>query len=290
MLEIGWVFTNDGTAFIDAALDFLGEDPIGNTVILGIAVQLTDSPREARPEDCYGWWRDAQGTVQAAFIAQAPGAVTLSARVPRQAAAELPTAWIGSGRARPVGVFGQVETAERIIADWAARTGDAYRAKPHFSLRLFSLDEPTPPDPAPRGESRLATPDDVGLSASWDLAFRTECGADQPANAEAFARRRIEAGLDMLWTVDGEPVAVARYGPIVVDTTRIWGVYTPPRHRRHGYAAGVTWAVTQEAQAHGAKHVLLFTDLSNPTSNSVYQRLGYRAICDVTEFEFTDRH
>jgi hypothetical protein len=215
VIELGWVLTDDCAAFVDAALDFLGEDPIGNTVILGIAVQLADSPREARPEDCYGWWRDAQGRVQAAFIAQAPGAVILSAQVPQQAAAELPTAWIGSGRARPEGVFGQVETAQRIIADWAARVGGTYRAKPHFSMRLFCFDEPTPPDPAPRGESKLATLDDIELSASWDLAFRVECGAVQPENAEAFARRRIEAGLDCSRTCRTRPATPSISGSAI---------------------------------------------------------------------------
>ncbi len=31
----------------------------------------------------------------------------------------------------------------------------------------------------------------------------------------------------------------------------------------------------------------LFTDLSNPTSNSIYQKIGYRPVCDFTEYIFS---
>jgi predicted GNAT family acetyltransferase len=42
----------------------------------------------------------------------------------------------------------------------------------------------------------------------------------------------------------------------------------------------VTAAVTRAALDAGAEHVVLFTDLANPTSNGVYQRLGYRPVSD----------
>jgi hypothetical protein len=36
----------------------------------------------------------------------------------------------------------------------------------------------------------------------------------------------------------------------------------------------------------GATAVVLFTDLANPTSNSLYQRLGYRPVEDRVSVEF----
>jgi len=75
------------------------------------------------------------------------------------------------------------------------------------------------------------------------------------------------------------------HAPVIAGTARVFGVYTRPEQRRNGYAAGITWAITQEAMAKGAERVVLHTDLSNPTSNTVYQRLGYRPVCDVTEFK-----
>jgi RimJ/RimL family protein N-acetyltransferase len=286
--EPGWTLTDDPQYYAKTALDFLRADPIGNTVALGVAVRLHASPREPRPGDCYGWWTDAAGEVGAAFSTQVPFAVTLSARVPEQAARTLAGAWIDSGRARPSGVFGRVEAAESIAADWAERTGGGYRPKPKHAMRLFDFAEPTPPDPAPRGEHRLATMAELALLVHWDAAFLEDCGIAPSPDQEPHIRARIEEGRSLLWTVAGTPVATACFSTVAEQTSRITGVYTPPEHRRNGYAAGVTWAVTQAAQDAGARHVLLHTDLSNPTSNAIYQRLGYRPIHDVTEFELTD--
>ena len=90
-----------------------------------------------------------------------------------------------------------------------------------------------------------------------------------------------------LWEVDGE--ARSREAVSMAGSTRpssgmvrVDAVYTPPRRRRHGYAAAVTAAVTRAALDAGASDVVLFTDLANPTSNAVYTRLGYRPVEDRT--------
>lgn len=280
----------------DRRLDFaeivrphLELDPVRNTTILTFVGRLPSDARESRAEDCYGWWTDEAGHVRAAFVAQVPHAVTLSADVPIQAAAELPQAWQDSGRARPSGVFGRVETAERIAADWAELTGGIHRARPNHAMRLFSFEEPTPPNPAPRGTARLATLDELKMATRWDAGFIEDCGiVDDGADREPFVCAGIEERRLLLWIVDGVPVAQAVHTPVIAGTARITGVYTPSEHRRNGYAAGVTWAITHEAMAKGAERVLLHTDLSNPTSNAVYQRLGYRPVYDVTEFELAD--
>jgi predicted GNAT family acetyltransferase len=68
---------------------------------------------------------------------------------------------------------------------------------------------------------------------------------------------------------------------------RVMAVYTPPGLRGRGYAGAVTTSVSQAALDAGAADVVLFTDLANPTSNALYQRLGYRPIEDRTVVEFT---
>jgi len=63
-------------------------------------------------------------------------------------------------------------------------------------------------------------------------------------------------------------------------------VHTPPERRRQGYAGAVATAVSQVALDDGADHVVLFTDLANPTSNALYQRLGYRPVEDRVALRF----
>lgn len=66
----------------------------------------------------------------------------------------------------------------------------------------------------------------------------------------------------------------------VAGTVRVSAVYTPREHRGAGYAAAVTAEVSRAAREAGAEEVLLFADLANPTSNGVYRRIGFEAVCD----------
>jgi predicted GNAT family acetyltransferase len=59
--------------------------------------------------------------------------------------------------------------------------------------------------------------------------------------------------------------------------------------RGRGYAGACTAAVSQTILDGGAQFCTLFTDLSNPTSNGIYQRIGYRPVCDYTEYTFSSQ-
>lgn len=83
-----------------------------------------------------------------------------------------------------------------------------------------------------------------------------------------------------LWEQDGQPVSLAGLTRQVAGQVRVGPVYTPPGHRGRGYGGAATWAVSQAALDAGAAQVVLFTDLANPTSNALYQRLGYQPVAD----------
>jgi predicted GNAT family acetyltransferase len=68
---------------------------------------------------------------------------------------------------------------------------------------------------------------------------------------------------------------------------RVGPVYTPPQSRGRGYGTAVTAAVSQQALRAGAEDVLLYTDLANPGSNSIYQRIGYRPVEDRVVLTFS---
>ncbi|MFD8075558.1 GNAT family N-acetyltransferase [Streptomyces sp. NPDC059718] len=105
------------------------------------------------------------------------------------------------------------------------------------------------------------------------------------ADLDAFIDERMSRGGWRLWTVGDEPVAMAAMTSVVAGTARLTPVYTLPEHRGRGYGSAVTAAVSQAARNAGAEHVLLFTDLANPTSNKVYlRRRGIRCtIPDKTD-------
>jgi predicted GNAT family acetyltransferase len=68
--------------------------------------------------------------------------------------------------------------------------------------------------------------------------------------------------------------------------TRIGPVYTPPEHRRRGYAGALVAATSQAQLDEGLEFCFLFTDLANPTSNHVYQAIGYEPVTDIDVYVF----
>jgi predicted GNAT family acetyltransferase len=74
----------------------------------------------------------------------------------------------------------------------------------------------------------------------------------------------------------------------IAGTARIGPVYTPPEQRGHGYGSAVTAAATRAILACPAVP-LLFTDMANPVSNTIYQRLGYRPVGDYAHVDIDQR-
>ena len=67
---------------------------------------------------------------------------------------------------------------------------------------------------------------------------------------------------------------------------RIGAVYTPPEHRRRGYATATVASLSRAMLDRGRRACYLFTDLANPTSNHIYAEIGYEPVCDVDEIRF----
>jgi predicted GNAT family acetyltransferase len=84
----------------------------------------------------------------------------------------------------------------------------------------------------------------------------------------------------LLWEAAGGPVSLAGMTRAVAGVVRVGPVYTPPERRGAGYAGAVTAAISRAALDAGAEEVVLFTDLANPTSNALYQKIGYRPVSD----------
>jgi predicted GNAT family acetyltransferase len=90
-----------------------------------------------------------------------------------------------------------------------------------------------------------------------------------------------------LWEDRGVVVSMVAVNPAVAGVVRIGPVYTPPEARRRGYASSAVAAVSRQALQTGAHTCMLFTDVSNPTSNKIYADVGYRRFGEWEETEFT---
>ena len=74
------------------------------------------------------------------------------------------------------------------------------------------------------------------------------------------------------------PVCMAAYARPTANGIAINGVFTPAEHRCRGYASALVGAVSQMSLDSGKKFCTLCTDLDNPTSNSIYQKIGYKSV------------
>ncbi|PIP96050.1 MAG: hypothetical protein COW00_07145 [Bdellovibrio sp. CG12_big_fil_rev_8_21_14_0_65_39_13] len=65
-------------------------------------------------------------------------------------------------------------------------------------------------------------------------------------------------------------------------------VYTPPEKRGKGYASQVVAALSQQILDSGKSKCNLFTDLKNPTSNAIYQKIGYQWVSESRHINFVN--
>ena len=82
------------------------------------------------------------------------------------------------------------------------------------------------------------------------------------------------------------PVSLAGFGSRTPNGIRVGPVYTPPERRGNGYASALVGRMTAALLEAGHRFCFLFTDLANPTSNGIYQRIGYEAVTDVDQYAF----
>ncbi len=88
-----------------------------------------------------------------------------------------------------------------------------------------------------------------------------------------------------LWE-DGDVVSLAGIGSPTPHGVRVGPVYTPPDRRGRGYASALVAGISQAALDAGRTFCFLFTDLANPTSNHIYETIGYRPVRDVDMWRF----
>ena len=287
-----WTLSSSLDDFRAQAGEFLAAHPAENTVLLTVIERLgADGLRafgDVPPR--FGWWRPGPGApVEGAYVQTPPYNPRLG-RMPAAAGAALAGALAEAGADHRggedlAGVSGNKAAVQAFSAAWRAVTGRS--AALRVDERLYRLGSLAAPDPAPAGLARPAEAAERELLISWFGAFAAEVGVDFH-NSEGAVDRRIADGTLHVWEVAGRAAAFAGRSPVIAGMSRIGPVFTPPELRGCGYASAATAAASARALALGAQEVLLYTDLANPTSNSIYRKLGYEPVEDCLSLDFHD--
>jgi predicted GNAT family acetyltransferase len=274
--------------FLGAAEGLLAREEAANNILYGIVRAAAANPDRV-PEKLLLATVRRDGELLFAAVMTPPWRLLISLPAgPLEAEEFAPL--IAHLRAQGWAVSG-VTAAETVAAQfagaWAAATGET--AVVDVRMRLFELRQVVWPDPPAPGRFRPAALADVPLVFAWYAAFRNEAMPDDPPPTEEGVRRNVEEGRVFLWEdIRGGvgPVALAARGRDLPHGATIGPVYTPPAQRGRGYASAVVAALSQAILDSGKAYSALFTDLANPTSNRIYQALGYRPLRDFVEYGF----
>lgn len=179
--------------------------------------------------------------------------------------------------------------AEPYVSMWTAATGQD--ASVHMSMRIYRCAYVNALPPVP-GSARAAEAGDAELLRQFVAGFYRDAlpGEYSAERVHSYVERMLSAdpaqqGM-LLWQVNGEVVSMAAYSGPTPNGIRVNAVYTPPGHRRHGYASACVSELTRRLLSQGRAFCFLFTDLTNPTSNRIYQDIGYKPVSDHVYWKF----
>ncbi len=186
------------------------------------------------------------------------------------------------------GVIALSTVAKAAAIRWQNLTGYDYRLL--LAERIYQLEQVIPAANIP-GQMRLIQPADRALVAQWLVDFGMEALPEEvPSLADA--ERNVDLALAgqqrrfFVWEDDGALVSLGGCGGETIHGIRIGPVYTPPDKRGKGYASALVAGMSQLLLDEGRKYCFLFTDLANPTSNRIYQNIGYEPVADVDVYAF----
>jgi predicted GNAT family acetyltransferase len=275
----------DANAFLERAGEFLFAREAVHNLPLGLCSRLRTHPL-LYGEDPYFAVALEGGRVVAATMRTPPHNLILT-EVDDPAALEPLADDAHAAFGSLPGAGGPREPAGKFAGIWEARTGA--KAEISMRLRIYEAEETRPPEGVP-GRMRPYEDRDRELVITWMDAFVDEAMTEPPPeSSQEWLERRLDdpdSGI-LMWDVDGEAVSMGGYGGTTPNGNRIGPIYTPPELRRRGYASALTAELTQTLLDRGRRFCFLFTDLANPTSNSIYQQIGYRPVADVDQWNFT---
>jgi uncharacterized protein len=276
----------DATSFLDRAGDFLLEREAEHNLILGLAGRLRSEPRLYGEDPYFAVALDGDRVAGAAL--RTPPHNLILSEIDDVEALEPIADDVQDVYESISGVIAARESAALFARSWERRTSAAARIG--IQQRIYRAAEASLPDGA-AGEMRPYEEGNRALVLEWMEAFAAEALPEAPhETAEEWLERNLtnpDGGIG-LWVDSGRCVSFAAYGGLTPNGIRVGPVYTPPELRRRGYATALVAAMTRMLLERGRRFCFLFTDLANPTSNSIYQRIGYRRVTDVDQWTFAN--
>jgi hypothetical protein len=271
-------YTTDAGEYLDRVGVFLRRRPVEHSVLLSTAATRVGEQVVGAGSNLWLRVEDDEEVVATAQHTPPHGAYLSTG--PAEAMRTLArTLW----QLRPglPGVAGLDNSPQEFATEWSRLGGS--QATPVMGQGLYVADALSIPSGIP-GRLRPATDGDAPLLRLWADQFWAEAGARSSGNDEVGPR--IAAGLLFVWEVGGAVVSMAAVTVAQGEVSRVGLVYTPAENRKRGFASVCVASLTARELTTPGRTCMLYTDLANPTSNSIYQAVGYRRVGDAVELRF----
>lgn len=182
------------------------------------------------------------------------------------------------------GVAGPDAAPEEFARAYGSERGVTYALEVALgTFELTSVNEL----PEVAGRRVVASSEHAPLLQAWLGAFHDEATPQDPPLRGDAGERAIATGRAHLWLDDNDrPVSYAFHNRDVEGWASVGPVYTPPEARGRGFATALVAAVSRGLLAEGRPGCTLFTNLANPTSNAIYERIGYRRVGSAFRYGF----
>ncbi len=271
--------------FLDRTRSFLEEKEAFNNLILGSAFSLTRPNSLQTSEESLIFAIEDKGKVVYAALCVAPRNLILSAQDGYlQRGNSMMIAYLQEKGISIPGVIGEKTICVNFAEQWCENGNWDYRII--ADMGIYQLDE-VMEIAHPKGDFRLGTIAEEDFVAEWILAFDRELFGEQtPESARRIAKGKLTQELLYFWEVEGEIVSMAAGTRPTDHCMTISSVYTPPKHRKNGYARSCVAQLSQAMLDRGYQFCALFTDLTNPTSNKIYQEVGYYKLGEFVNLNF----
>ena len=270
-------------AFLEEVGDALYSRETVNNLILGVSERLVTNPSAYENPFFAAVRKGKEGEVMVSAVMTPPHNLILAGGKNFDQGLSILIAYLQKSQIEIPGVIGPVQIVEGFVKHWKRIMRESGEIKMH--QRVYELRTVRMP-PLPEGHFRIAFLEETQTFAKWLRAFSKEALGEGAGDALGRAKALIADGKVFVWQNNGSAVSMAMKTRPIAHAITIGSVYTPPEHRRQGYATALVARLSQHLLDSGYRFINLFTDLENPTSNSIYQKIGYHPVCDFRMITF----
>lgn len=272
----------DASRFLNRAEVWLLEREAKYNLLLGIARRLTETS-EGYDDPMLFATVERQDQVEGCVFRTPPHKLALT-EMPYEAVPEV-VRTVANHYQDLSAVLGPEPVVGAFAREWAGVRPVHWI--PGMQQRMYKLENLKPLRRSVAGAARRATSEDLLTITRWLELFSQETGV-ATRRAQEMAKLLIDHDALVLWEDDGSKAMAGTQG-LTHHGVRISYVYTPEEYRGRGYASAVVHALSRQMLDEGRDFCVLYTDVSNPTSNAIYSRMGYEPIEDVRDYNFVPR-